>query len=97
MARQLTSAKTPRTLNRQEKIAAVTRLEARIAELRALEVGSLRKGDDPAVTNLDGRIRSTLAGIYGENSLEYERPQAAADLDATSYSYTTETPTHEIQ
>jgi predicted nucleotide-binding protein len=57
----------------------------------------LQRGDDPRVTELDSRIRSTLANIYGQDSLEYDRLQVAADLDATIYSYSTETSAREIQ
>jgi predicted nucleotide-binding protein len=45
----------------------------------------LNAGDDRAIQILEGRIRSTLADIYGENSAEYARLELACHLDATQY------------
>lgn len=72
-------------LTPEEQRAAVGRLEARITELRALDVSKLRAGDDPLVQDLEQRIRSTLANIYGESSRQYARLENAASLDATAY------------
>jgi predicted nucleotide-binding protein len=66
--------------------AAIGRLEARIIELRALDVSKLQAGDDPPVQVLQQRIKSTLANIYGESSRQYARLKGAPSLDATSYS-----------
>jgi predicted nucleotide-binding protein len=68
-----------------EKQTAIARLESRIRELRELSVSSLSDGNDPSVTDLEGRIRSTLANIFGQDSAEYRRLDIAADLDATAY------------
>jgi predicted nucleotide-binding protein len=85
MARKTTSPTVSRQLSNTDKQAAVSRLDSRISELRGLEVSSLQSGDDPPVAALEGRIRSTLAMIYGEDSPEYNRLSIAADLDATIY------------
>jgi predicted nucleotide-binding protein len=46
----------------------------------------LQAGDAPPVQDLEQRIKSTLASIYGESSRQYGRLKGAASLDATSYS-----------
>jgi predicted nucleotide-binding protein len=63
--------------------AAVPRLEARIKELRDLDLSAITTGDEPAVENLSGRISATLASIYGENSAGYARLRYAEDIDLT--------------
>jgi predicted nucleotide-binding protein len=68
--------------------------------LHDLAVAGLTKGDDSSVTNLEGRIRSTLANLYGHDSAEYDRLQIAADLDGTYYVLNMDgrpTPPHVIQ
>jgi predicted nucleotide-binding protein len=85
MARKPPAPKAPRSLSSSAKASAIARLEARIKELNDLSVANLTSGDDPPVSGLEGRIRSTLAGIYGEDSAEYDRLQIAASLDATHY------------
>ncbi|UFS87295.1 nucleotide-binding protein [Bradyrhizobium daqingense] len=68
-----------------EQRSAMLRLESRIRELQELQVESLERGDEQAVTVLEQRIRSTLASLYGENSEQYARLGAATNLDLTSY------------
>jgi hypothetical protein len=65
--------------------AAILLLEARVRELRALDVQSISKGSDPSVQGLAARITSTLSRIYGEDTLEFARLKDAADLDDTIY------------
>jgi len=72
-------------LSSEKMRAALPRLESRIKELRELDPSGLTKGDDPVVEGLSARISSTLANIYGENTVEFERLREAAILDATSY------------
>ncbi len=85
MTPRKTSAPKERILTPDEQRAATSRLEARITELRELDVSILKSGTDPAVESLEQRIRATLASIYGENSRQYARLGDAASLDATSY------------
>jgi predicted nucleotide-binding protein len=73
-------------LTPEQMRAAVPRLEARIKELNELNVSEVNRGDDPPVDGLSARISSTLASIYGENTIEYERLNIAAELDSTTYS-----------
>jgi hypothetical protein len=78
MARKPPPPKASRSLSSSEKLAAIARLEARIMELSDLSVGELTRGDDPTVTGLKGRIRSTLANIYGQtvsNPIGYKSPR----------------------
>jgi predicted nucleotide-binding protein len=100
MARKPPAPKASRSLSAPEKSSAIARLEVRIKELGDLSVAELSRGDDPTVTGLEGRIRSTLANIYGQESLEYDRLQIAADLDMTVYVLSFEgrpTPPREVQ
>lgn len=99
-ARKPPGPKPSRVLSAAEKSSAIARLEARIKELHDLAVAGLTKGDDSSVTNLEGRIRSTLANLYGHDSAEYDRLQIAADLDGTYYVLNMDgrpTPPHVIQ
>jgi len=78
---------TERVLTVDEQHAAIGRLEARIKELRQLDVSNLQTGDDPPVRDLEQRIKSTHASIYGESSRQYGRlNNAAASLDKTPMS-----------
>jgi hypothetical protein len=72
-------------LSIDEQRSAIGRIEPRIKELRELDISSLQSADDPSVQNLEQRIKSTLANIYGESSRQYARLRDAASLDATAY------------
>jgi predicted nucleotide-binding protein len=64
---------------------AVPRLETRIRELRDLDLTKIQSADDPTIRDVEARIKSTLASIYGEQTAEYRRLVDAADLDLTVY------------
>lgn len=86
MARKSVSAPSERrVLTATEQRSAIGRLEARIKELHELPVQTLQTSDDPPVANLEQRIRSTLAHIYGEGTVQYNRLLEAASLDTTAY------------
>ena len=85
MARKPPPARHPKSLSLAAKQAALPRLEARVGELNVFDTTKLNAGDDPDVQALEGRIRSTLADIYGEDSSEYARLEQACHLDATEY------------
>ncbi|MET4630447.1 putative nucleotide-binding protein [Bradyrhizobium sp. I1.8.5] len=74
-----------RNLNDAEKRSAVPRLEARIKEIDELDVSTIMTGDDPPIAQIEQRIRSTLANIYGGDTAEYNRLHGATSLDATTY------------
>jgi predicted nucleotide-binding protein len=85
MARKPPPARQPKSLSLSAKREAVPRLEARVTEINTLDTSKLNAGDDHTVQALEGRIRSTLADIYGEDSSEYARLEQACQLDATAY------------
>jgi predicted nucleotide-binding protein with TIR-like domain len=74
-----------RDLSPEQMRAAIPLLEARVKELRALDVQTISKGSDPKVQGLAAHIMSTLSGIYGEDTLEFERLKEAGDIDDTYY------------
>jgi len=73
----------PAVLTTEAKRSAAPRLEARVLELEQLDVGSISIYDDPRIEELSARIRSTLARIYGEDSLDFARLSDAAELNLT--------------
>ena len=83
MSRQPKPVNQARTLSLQEKISAIAQLETRIKELRDLEIEGSQRADDPAVTDLESRISSALANIYGQISPEDDRLQIAAEIKTT--------------
>jgi predicted nucleotide-binding protein len=76
----------PANLSEDRKRAAIDRLLKRIIELKQLDVRSISGEDDPKVTEVEARIRATLASIYGEDTHEFQRLIPAANLDLTAYS-----------
>jgi predicted nucleotide-binding protein len=72
--------RTSANLSPDEKRAAIPRLESRVAELKALDVTSISRTDDPTVQGLAARITSTLSDIYGAGSLDFTRLREAASL-----------------
>lgn len=86
MARKGSSPKLhPASLNADQMRAAISRLGARVSELRQMDIASISKGDDPKVTGLSARIASTLSQIYGEDTHEFERLGVARQIDDTYY------------
>jgi len=92
-----------RILTVQEQRAAIERLQARIRELNDLDVSAVSSGADLPVVQLEKRIASTLASIYGEASEQYARLKSSAHLDHTTYTLdlgfgdSESTPVHVIQ
>jgi len=72
-------------LSPEQMRGAIPLLEARVKELRALDIQSISKGSDPQVQTLAASIVSTLSRIYGEDTFEFARLREAADLDDTFY------------
>lgn len=100
MARKPPAATPPKPFSDAEKRSALGRLEARVKELRELDLSKTFDGDAEAVATLEGKIRSTLANIFGEDSAEFNRLRVASHLDTTSYTVSfngSETPPYEIQ
>jgi predicted nucleotide-binding protein len=76
---------------------AIIRLEARLADLRALDVSTITKGKDPAVRAVETKIMSGLSQIYGADTYEFERLSSAGKLDRTFYSIYSKTGPGEIR
>jgi predicted nucleotide-binding protein len=90
----------PRRLTPEEQRAALSRLEARIKDIESLDTSKMQSAEDDALQTVEGRVKSTLASIFGEDSAEYRRLRPACELDDTSYSISFNgdpTPPHEIQ
>ncbi|UFZ06126.1 nucleotide-binding protein [Bradyrhizobium ontarionense] len=68
-----------------------------------LDVSTISSGTDLLVIQIEKRIASTLANVFGERSEQYARLISAAHLDHTSYTLDfgfgelISTPAHEIQ
>jgi hypothetical protein len=71
-----------RQLTRAEQESAVKRLNARIKDIEELDISSIQTA---SILEVQNRIKSTLAAIYGERSPAYSRLAAAAKLDDTQY------------
>ncbi len=81
-----TPAPPPRAnLSTEEARQAVPRLEARIRDLRELDLTKVSSAKDSVIQELQARIKSTLASIYGEDTAEYKRLLDATKLDAINY------------
>jgi hypothetical protein len=64
---------------------AIPQLEARMAELDALPIASLSSDRDPKVLAREHAIEATLARIFGRDTHEYHRLEAATHLGPASY------------
>jgi predicted nucleotide-binding protein len=85
MARGRTQMPRSAGLTSEETRAAIPRLEARITELRNLDLGSILSPSDERIEQLRARILSTLSQIYGPDTLEYGRLKVAGDLYISVY------------
>ena len=65
--------------------AAIPLLEARIADLEALQVETIRSRNDPRVLAQEHAIDATLARFFGIDTHEYDRLRVATELDTTEY------------
>jgi predicted nucleotide-binding protein len=75
----------PANLSPQQMRSAIPRLEARVRDVRDLDVQSITEGSDPKVLAIAAHITSTLSQIYGEDSHEFARLNEASHLNRTSY------------
>jgi uncharacterized protein (TIGR02391 family) len=64
---------------------AIPLLEARIAELRALPVETIRSHHDPRVVALSSAIDATLHQIFGVETIEYQRLREAKIIESPLY------------
>src|SRR5215469_620034 len=61
---------------------AIPLLEARIADLQALQVEAVTSRYDPTVSALQSKIDGTLDRVFGSETNEYHRLREAKSLDA---------------
>src|SRR5690606_30832104 len=59
----------------------ITRLEERIAELKAFDVQTVLRGRTPELAALEVAIKDTLGRCFGEDTVAYRHFQGAANLD----------------
>lgn len=83
MARRTTSMQPERPDHSvEEKRQDIIRLQRRIKELEDFDPSAVTsRFSDPAVTGLQTAIASTLASVFGQGTMEYNRYSSAARLD----------------
>lgn len=60
-------------LSFQQMQAAIPKIDRRIKDLENLDINSITKYADPTVVTLEKTLETTLASIFGSNTVEYER------------------------
>jgi uncharacterized protein (TIGR02391 family) len=81
-------------LSPQQMKAAIPKLERRIAELKAIDVSTIRERGEPRFDALEQKIDDTLIEVFGNDSIEYRRSRIGS-LDTASISMY-ETPLGEV-
>jgi uncharacterized protein (TIGR02391 family) len=76
--------------------AAIPRLKARIAELRAVKVDQIADRYDPALTALKQKVQATVTDIFGADTVEHHQ-FGYIRLDEASMNIMGETPLHEVR
>jgi len=84
------------TLSPEQMKTAIPKLQRRIAELEAVDVGTIQERGDPECTALKKKIDSTLADIFGNDTAEYNRFRVSM-LCQASIILGRKTPLHEIR
>jgi predicted nucleotide-binding protein len=73
-----------KTLTPDELRSGIARLEKRIKEVAAFDPQKMTTGDPPELDALSTSIQRTLGVVFGEDTADYRRFFAAADLHATA-------------
>jgi uncharacterized protein (TIGR02391 family) len=60
-------------LSLQQMQEAIPKIDRRIKDLENLDINSITKYGDPTVLTLEKTLETTLASIFGSNTVEYER------------------------
>jgi len=76
--------------------AALPKLERRLAELRAMDVSTVQKRNEPRFYALQDKIDDTLVEIFGNDTVEYRRFRVGS-MDNASINMIYETPLSEIR
>jgi predicted nucleotide-binding protein len=77
-------------------VAAIPKLRRRVEELRILDPHSVEERGDPRFDAIVHKIDDTLAGIFGQDSIEY-RTHRVGSLDTASVNMLYGTPIHEVR
>ncbi len=85
----------PANLSPQQMNAAIPKLERRIAELKAVDVSTIRDRGEPRFNALEQKIDDTLVEIFGNDTIEYQRFRVGS-LDTASINIMDETPLREV-
>lgn len=85
----------PANLSPQSMKAAIPKLERRIAELKAIDVTTIRERGDSRFNSLHQKIDSTLVEIFGDNTIDYQRYQIQG-FDTASINMIRATPISEV-
>ena len=85
-------------LSAPEMQAAITKIDRRIADIDSFDVSSVQDRGDPSIHALSAKLDSLLIGIFGTDTVEYERYQwRVTQLDTASMNMMYETPIGEIR
>ena len=63
----------PANLSPKQMKSGIPKLERRIAELQAIDVGTIQERGEPRLIALQQKIDDTLVEIFGNNTIEYNR------------------------
>src|SRR5882762_1448948 len=85
----------PANLSPQQMKAALPKLERRIAELKTVDVSTIRERGESRFDALELKIDDTLVETFGNDTAEYKRFRVSP-LDTASISFMSETPLSEI-
>lgn len=72
------------TLTPDQLRSGITKLERRIADLKAFDVNTINRGSDPAVLALQASIAQTLETVFGADTTDYDRYKNATKLVPTA-------------
>lgn len=85
-------------LSYQEMEAAIPKINRRIKDLEAIDVGLVEKRNDPKIDALEASLDTLLVGIFGAGTVEYERYRwGVTKLDSASVNLMYPTPIEEVR
>jgi uncharacterized protein (TIGR02391 family) len=85
-------------LSLQDKRAAITKIDRRIAEIDAFDVTSIEDRSDPRIAALSTKLDTFLLSIFGSDTVEYDRYHGlVTDLDTASLDMMYGTPIDEVR
>jgi len=75
----------PAILSHEQIQLGITKLGRRLNEVNALVIDQVERGSDPAIERIELALKTTLAEVFGPNTLEYGHLWPATNLDLTAY------------